>query len=113
MTVLRESEINEHLQRGEYTSAVKIALENAVGRKSPIRHQVASQAIKVLMSVKTGEIDTVVNGLSLDEIDVLMRYVYHGFEHPTEGSSTHLLTWHDKACNKGGVGSIVRVLTEH
>lgn len=69
--------------------------------------------LRVMLNVRSGEIESVVNTLDLDEIDVLMRYIYHGFEHSAEGSSSSLLTWHDKATNRGGVGSIVRVLTEH
>lgn len=47
-----------------------------------------------------------------DLLDVLMKYVYRGFEIPTEGSSGHLLQWHEKVYSKGGVGSIVRVLSD-
>lgn len=44
--------------------------------------------------------------------DVLMKYIYRGFEIPSEGSSGILLQWHEKVFAKGGVGSIVRVLSD-
>lgn len=50
--------------------------------------------------------------LNPELIDVLMKYVYKGFEIPSEGSSGHLLLWHEKAYNIGGVGCIVRVLSD-
>lgn len=68
--------------------------------------------LKVLLSIKSSQIEEVVNNLDRDMIDVLMKYVYRGFEIPSEGSSGHLLLWHEKAYNVGGVGSIVRVLSD-
>ena len=47
-----------------------------------------------------------------DLMDVLMKYIYRGFEIPSEGSSGHLLQWHEKTFAKCGVGSIVRVLSD-
>ena len=43
---------------------------------------------------------------------VLMKFIYRGFEQPTENSSARLLVLHDKVFAVSGVGSIVRVLTD-
>lgn len=112
---LPHSEVSTFIQAGKYSDALKLVIKhsNNVGRKHPSREQFAKLFLQVTLNVKTSDIESIVNTLELDEIDVLMRYIYYGFEHPSEGSSSHLLTWHDKACNRGGVGSIVRVLTEH
>ncbi|KAG6454031.1 hypothetical protein O3G_MSEX008472 [Manduca sexta] len=68
--------------------------------------------LKVLLAIKSAQIEEVVGKLHLDDIDVLMKYIYRGFECPSEGSSGHLLLWHEKAYNIGGFGSIVRVLSD-
>lgn len=68
--------------------------------------------MKVLLFIKGSQIEEAVNALDRDLVDVLMKYIYRGFETPSEGSSGHLLLWHERAYAVGGVGSIVRVLTD-
>lgn len=112
---LPQNDVAALIQACRYSDALKLVIKHSinVGRKHPSRDQVAELMLRVILSVKSSDIEAIVNTLDLDEIDVLMRYIYYGFEHPVEGSSAYLLTWHDRACNRGGVGSIVRVLTEH
>lgn len=68
--------------------------------------------MKVLMATKLSQIEDVVNQLDVDMIDVLMKYIYKGFEKSTENKCSHLLMWHEKAYIIGGAGSIIRVLTD-
>lgn len=67
---------------------------------------------RVLLSFKSSQIDEAVQSLEPELIDVLMKYIYKGFESPSEGSSGNLLVWHEKVYNVGGVGCIVRVLAD-
>ncbi|XP_069744464.1 actin related protein 2/3 complex, subunit 5-like, b isoform X2 [Narcine bancroftii] len=67
--------------------------------------------LKVLTSFKSSEIEQAVKSLDRNGVDLLMKYIYKGFEKPTENSSAILLQWHEKALAVGGVGCIVRVLT--
>ena len=55
--------------------------------------------MKVLLSFKAAEIDAAVAGLDTGKLDVLMKYIYRGFETPSEGSSAQLLVWHDRVGN--------------
>lgn len=50
-------------------------------------------------NVSLSEIEPVVSNLDLGEIDVLMQYIYYGFEHSVEGSSAYLIMSHNKTCN--------------
>ena len=68
--------------------------------------------MRVLLSIKQNQVDAIVKELDSDQRDILMRYIYRGFEIPSEGSSGHLLIWHEKVFEISGVGSIVRVLTD-
>jgi len=71
-----------------------------------------SIVIKVLLSVKSAQMEDAVSALDRELLDILMKYIYRGFEFPSEGSSGHLLAWHEKVHAVAGVGSIVRVLTD-
>lgn len=53
---------------------------------------------RVLTSFKSNEIDSCVKSLDTVTLDLLMKYIYKGFENPSEGSSGALLTWHEKVC---------------
>uniref|UniRef100_A0A3Q3GQ73 Actin-related protein 2/3 complex subunit 5 n=1 Tax=Labrus bergylta TaxID=56723 RepID=A0A3Q3GQ73_9LABR len=67
--------------------------------------------VRVLSSFKSGDIEKAVGSLDKAGVDLLMKYIYRGFEKPSDNSSAVLLQWHEKALAVGGVGSIVRVLT--
>lgn len=68
--------------------------------------------MKVLLATKLSQIDEVITQLDVDMVDILMKYIYKGFEKSTEKKSSHLLMWHIKAYELGGAGSIIRVLTD-
>ena len=69
-------------------------------------------AIQVMRTFKSNKIDEVISELNREQIDILMKFIYKGFENGSEKVSSHLLQWHEKAFNVGGLGSIIRVLTD-
>ncbi|XP_055650670.1 actin-related protein 2/3 complex subunit 5-like protein isoform X1 [Falco peregrinus] len=99
--------------RGDALRAFHAALRSAPGnaRSQAMKEQAQGAMLKVLTSFKSSEIEQAVNSLDRNGIDLLMKYIYKGFEKPTENSSAILLQWHEKALAVGGLGSIVRVLT--
>ena len=48
------------------------------------------------MSTKSADVEAAVKSLDAPTQDILMKYIYRGFEVPAEGSSAQLLTWHQK-----------------
>ncbi|XP_030753809.1 actin-related protein 2/3 complex subunit 5-C [Sitophilus oryzae] len=109
-----ENEVKNLIQKGKLLDALRIVLVNApLGSKNQqIKENALNLTLRVLLSVKPSQIEEAVNSLDSDLLDVLMKYVYKGFENPSEGSSGHLLVWHEKVYNVGGVGCIIRVLSD-
>ena len=109
-----ESLIESLLEAGKTNEALKHVLcTTSLGIKDPeAREANLATAMKVLMSIKTSQIDGAVAELDNENRDILMKIIYRGFENPNEGSSGHLLLWHEKVFALSGVGSIVRVMTD-
>uniref|UniRef100_A0A8B9VNL4 Actin-related protein 2/3 complex subunit 5 n=1 Tax=Anas zonorhyncha TaxID=75864 RepID=A0A8B9VNL4_9AVES len=101
------------LRRGDALRALHAALRSAprLAASPDTKEQAQGTMLKVLMAFKSSEIEEAVNSLDGNGIDLLMKYIYKGFEKPTENSSAILLQWHEKALAVGGLGAIVRVLT--
>uniref|UniRef100_A0A023FWL2 Actin-related protein 2/3 complex subunit 5 n=1 Tax=Amblyomma parvum TaxID=251391 RepID=A0A023FWL2_AMBPA len=109
-----EQEVNHLLNQGKTVDALKIILKTApIGSKcQDVKDAASALAMRVLLAVKASEMEQAVGSLDRESVDVLMKYIYRGFESPSEGSSGHLLAWHEKAYAAGGIGSIVRVMTD-
>lgn len=56
----------------------------------------ANTVLRVLTSFKSADVERAVKSLDSKNIDTLMKYIYRGFESPSDGSSAVLLTWHEK-----------------
>ncbi|CAH1391597.1 unnamed protein product [Nezara viridula] len=110
-----ENEITQLLNQGNSLEALKVVLRNApLTSKNPqVKESALNLTMKVLMSFKSSQVDEAVNSLDVEMIDTLMKYIYKGFEFPSEKRCGQLLLWHEKVYSVGGVGSIVRVLTDH
>ena len=52
--------------------------------------------LKVLTAFKSSDIEKGVQSLDKNGVDLLMKYIYKGFERPSENSSAVLLQWHEK-----------------
>lgn len=108
-------EVGRMLSRGEGVEALRAVLGQApIGNKNQKEKDAALDTVmRVLMSIKSASaVEGAVKKLDNDQKDILMKYIYRGFEIPADGSSAHLLLWHEKVFEEAGVGSIVRVLTD-
>ncbi|KAJ3190880.1 hypothetical protein HK101_008281 [Irineochytrium annulatum] len=123
----RTIEVRSLLSRGSVQGAIKKALENPpLGRDiQPIKDKSAQLVMETLAAAKTADIPSLVKGMTLAEVDILMKFIYRGFQSPEVYNAAMLLAWHEKASffnlnesnvtqatEVGGLGSIVRVLTD-
>ena len=58
--------------------------------------------LDVLTRFRAADVEKAVKSLSVEQIDVLMKYLYRGFANPTEKSCGILLLWHDKVSSNWG-----------
>lgn len=65
--------------------------------------------LNVLLAIKGPGIDGACKALSPEQLDTLMKYIYRGLE---SGEYPVMLTWHDRCLNYGGLGCIVRALSD-
>ncbi|XP_067661675.1 actin-related protein 2/3 complex subunit 5-like protein [Haliotis asinina] len=109
-----EGEVNTLLTQGKNADALKLVLSSApvTTKNQNVKERASQLVVRVLTSFKSSEVEKAVKSLDARSIDVLMKYIYRGFENPSEGSSAVLLTWHEKTFAVGGLGSIVRVMTD-
>ena len=69
---------------------------------------------KVLHAIKDADIEGAVGALSLEECDVLMKYLYRGLGPAGKKNETYtaLLKWHPVVLKRAGNASIMRAISE-
>lgn len=109
-----EAEVQSLLSQNRNLDALRVVLSNApvTSKNQAVKDKALQLALRVMLSFKSNEMDDAVKKLDSPNLDVLMKYIYRGFELPSEGSSAQLLTWHEKTFAAGGLGCVVRVLTD-
>lgn len=110
-----EAEIGRLLAQGKNVDALKLALQNAPlsSRDQAVKDAALAVILRVILSIKSLQMDQALDALAGAQLlDVLMKYIYRGFEMPSEGSSGQLLQWHEKVFARGGIGCINRVLCD-
>jgi len=103
---------NEKLVGGRAAEAIpEVLSNNIIGCKNEeLKRRMTDVMQRLLTGVKEAGVKSVVDSLDMDQLDVLMKYVYRLLE--TGKDCQILLKWHEAAYAKGGDGCIVRVICE-
>ncbi|KAJ1491085.1 actin-related protein 2/3 complex subunit 5 [Baffinella frigidus] len=94
------------------TAAVKASLvDPPYGCPSEdVRRQSGKVVVKAIGAVAKKDIVGVIEGLSGEEQDALMKYLYRGLAE--KESCAQLLEWHGVLAEKAGMGCIMRALAD-
>jgi len=108
----RKADVTSLLNKGNAKDALKTALTDPpVNTKDSKCKEINAETVfSVLSNVKDSDIENVLNTLTEDDVDVLMKYIYRGLAEAN--NSGVMLKWHEKIFDKFGLGCIVRTLVE-
>ena len=108
------AQITSLLNSNKNVEALKLFLSSSPAglKDSGMKQSARDLAVRILMGVKVSQIEAAVKELDKDSLDTLMKFIYAGFENPSEGSSGHLLAWHEKVFSVTGAGGVIRVLSD-
>nr|CAB3228129.1 SAGA-associated factor 29 homolog [Phallusia mammillata] len=108
-------EVNQLLLGGNNAQALRTCLASLPVRTKDIatKENATLLTIRVLSSIKAGDVASTIQSLNIEELDAIMKYIYKGFSMNLDGQQCAcLLTWHEKVTAKGGMGCIIRVLAD-
>ncbi|KAG2226836.1 hypothetical protein INT45_005801 [Circinella minor] len=103
-----------YIYRGDLNNALLRALEDPpYGRQLAQAKQTSTQTLlEVLNLFRADDITNIISTLSIDQKDLLMKYLYAGLAKPELYNSGVVLTWHEKLVDAAGTGCIVRVMSD-
>ncbi|KAJ1965044.1 arp2/3 complex subunit [Dipsacomyces acuminosporus] len=110
----KSAAVRAAITRGNSVEALEKALADPpYGHgMEPAQAANAQLVSEVLAATRTQDIPSIVSSLSDDNRDILLKYIYHGLARPAEFNCGVLLSWHERVVESGGLGSIVRVMSD-
>ena len=101
---------------GNPVQALQLALADPpyATRTDGVKNAAFDVVAKPLLAIKEAEMEGAVGSLSLEQCDVLMKYLYRGLGPAGKKNETYaaLLKWHPCVLKKAGPGSIIRAISE-
>ncbi|VDO38655.1 unnamed protein product [Brugia timori] len=125
--------VNQLLQSAKLQEALKASLSNPPlkCKNQAIKDRSTALVTKVLMNIKTADIESVVKSLTDDEVNLLMKFIYKAMDTQADNATCqYLLLWHAQVISntfakpyptlnamelvlaRGGYGAIIRVFCD-
>ncbi|VDK70811.1 unnamed protein product [Onchocerca ochengi] len=107
--------VNQLLQSAKLQEALKASLSNPPlkCKNQAIKDRSTALVTKVLMNVKTADIEGIVKNLTDDEVNLLMKFIYKAMDTQADNATCqYLLSWHAQILARGGYGAIIRVFCD-
>ncbi|KAK6111313.1 ARP2/3 complex 16 kDa subunit, putative [Brugia malayi] len=107
--------VNQLLQSAKLQEALKASLSNPPlkCKNQAIKDRSTALVTKVLMNIKTADIESVVKSLTDDEVNLLMKFIYKAMDTQADNATCqYLLLWHAQVLARGGYGAIIRVFCD-
>ncbi|KAJ0392984.1 hypothetical protein P43SY_007811 [Pythium insidiosum] len=108
----RASQVKALINQRRNEDAVKAALVDppVLAKSDDIKNTNAQTVLSALLACNKGEMQRVIDSLTPELEDNLMKYVSKFVGLPAQSSA--MLEWHQKLASKAGAGCIIRALTD-
>ncbi|KAK9235327.1 actin-related protein 2/3 complex subunit 5 [Lipomyces kononenkoae] len=102
------------LSRGDHVGALQAALDQPpYSSTQEIKNIHLATVLELLSTIKSSDMGWVVEKLTSEQRDTLIKYLYKGMSVPeSHGISGVLLAWFEKVIEIAGLGAIVRHLSD-
>ncbi|CAN6647608.1 actin-related protein 2/3 complex subunit 5 [Trichomonascus vanleenenianus] len=108
--------VRQTLQKGDFAGALQVALDNPpYGGTDSLKEVHLKTVVDILTSVKSNDITGVVQSLSAEQQNVLVKYLYKAMGSPigqAHGNGGIMLSWFERTTAVTGQGPIVRFLSD-
>lgn len=114
--VSKQQQVKQASSRGDHVGALSVALQDPpYGGDEQVKALHLKTVIELLTTIRASDIGRIVQQLSSQEQDVLVKYLYKGMGSPigqSHGNGAVLLSWFEKTGEVAGQGPIIRYLSD-